>query len=618
LSQKALRRTYPLGVFRDQDNVAVLGREKYSTTYRLVIGYTKDNDVELSPVTPSIVLPLGRAQDLSEIEDVRISEVLDQRVLTYTASVSGVRKLYVAVHDDDEEMDVWDVPAVNNHLTGSGMVVADYMHEGQYVLYYGERDVQIAFSKNLVAWHSGGSPIATPRHDRFDRTALKVVSATHIEQGILLVYECRSIKRGHVTISFGAVLCAADNPERVVWRSDDPLHEYTGRQKDLPSVLGAVIYDNEIVVYMTSAVNKLFCIEFANPYTSPVRPHYRLRLHRFAQNPIMSPTQYEWESEAVYNPAAFIDDGRVHLLYRAMGPDGISRLGYASSEDGIHFDERLERPVFTPKKGLGLPSPEAIHGPKVYDIIENPSGGGWAGCEDPRAVVIDGNVYMSYVAFDGWSFIRQALTSISLENVRARKWNWRKPVLISKPGEIQKNWVVFPEKINGKYAIIHGLSPKIHIEYVNSLDNFDGDTYIESMPQAGGGGYSGRENHWDNRVRGCGAPPIKTDMGWLLLYHATDKRDPGKYKLGAMLLDLNDPQVVLFRSNSPLLEPEEWYENQGKPGVVYTCGAVILDDNLIVYYGGGDKHIAIARANAAEFLNALAAGDAITLTQVNA
>jgi predicted GH43/DUF377 family glycosyl hydrolase len=617
LSHKALRRTYPLGVFRDQNDVAILGREKYSTTYRLVIGHTTGDDVQISPVTPSIVLPLGRTQDLSEIEDVRISEVLDQRILTYTTRASGSRKLHVAVHDDDEEMDVWDVPAVNNHLTGSGMVVADYMHEGQYVLYYGDRDLHIAFSKNLVAWHSGGSPVATPRHEQFDRTSLKLVSVAHIEQGILVIYESRSTKRGHITISFGAVLCASDNPERVVWRSEEPLYEYTSREKDQTSVLGAVVYENEIVVYLTSSVNKLFTIEFTNPYISPVRPHHRLRLHRFSQNPILSPTHYEWESEAVYNPAAFIDDGRVHLLYRAMGPDGISRLGYASSEDGIHFDERLEKPVFTPRKGLGMPTPGAVHGVQAYDIIENPSGGGWAGCEDPRAVKIDGQVYVSYVAFDGWSFVRQALTSISLNNIRAKKWQWRKPVLISKPNEIQKNWVVFPEKIKGKYAIIHGLSPKVHIEYVDSLDDFDGTKYIESMPQAGGGGYSGRKDYWDNRVRGCGAPPIKTDMGWLLLYHATDKRDPGKYKLGAMLLDLEDPTKVLFRSNSPLLEPEEWYENQGKPGVVYTCGAVILDDNLIVYYGGGDKHIAIARANAKEFLNALATGDTMSLTQVN-
>lgn len=138
------------------------------------------------------------------------------------------------------------------------------------------------------------------------------------------------------------------------------------------------------------------------------------------------------------------------------------------------------------------------------------------------------------------------------------------------------------------------------------------------MSSHGGAGWHDkhRQNHWDNRVRGAGAPPIRTDMGWLLLYHATDMRDPGKYKLGDMLLDLEDPTKVLFRSNTPILEPNEWYENEGKAGVVYTCGAVILGDNLVVYYGGGDKHIGVARANAREFIEGLIHNSAVPLSRV--
>ncbi len=156
---------------------------------------------------------------------------------------------------------------------------------------------------------------------------------------------------------------------------------------------------------------------------------------------------------------------------------------------------------------------------------------------------------------------------------------------------------------------MHGVSPKIHVEYVDSLDDLNGKKFIESLPQAGGRGYHDpkRAHHWDNGMRGAGAPPIKTELGWLLLYHAIDKADPSRYKIGAMLLDLHDPTQVLFRTNEPILAPEEWYENDGKPGVVYTCGAVIVGPNLIVYYGGGDKRIAAARANVEQFLNALTA-----------
>jgi predicted GH43/DUF377 family glycosyl hydrolase len=627
-----LRRTYPLGVFRDASDIAIIGREKYSTTYRLVFGHgTTAKSIRLAPESPSIVLPLGRKEHLAHISDVRVSEVLGTRIMTYTTTAEGVRALRVAIQDDTDEMDVWDVPSVNRHLVGSGMVVPEYMHMGQYVMFYGDIDVRVAFSKNLVAWHSTGHALAASRKGDYDAGQLKVVSADTIDQGVLVTYESRLTRRGRTTLNYGFILCALDDPERVIWRSDEPLGFHSFLAKAEPRTLGAIVTDEHITFYLSSAKDKLFAITTRNPYytylptggAAKTRAQAKAlaaatRLHRARQNPIMSPTQLEWESMAVFNPAAFVDRGRIHLLYRAMGPDGVSRIGYASSPDGINFDERLDYPVYVPSHGFGAPGTLNPRGPKKYDLETHPSGGGWAGCEDPRVVVINNHAYMSFVAFDGWSFIRQALTAIPLPDLHNKEWKWRKPVLISPPGQTHKNWVIFPEKINGKYAIIHGLSPKIHIEYVDDIDGFDGTTFIESLPPAGGRGYNDdqRKGHWDNRVRGAGAPPLKTPLGWLLLYHANDKRDPGKYKLGAMLLDLKDPSKVLYRSTTPLLAPDEWYENDGKPGVVYTCGAVIVNSNLIVYYGGGDKHIAVARANVQEFLSALANGTPVNLERV--
>jgi len=617
LSLTGLRRTHPIGIFRDHESVGLIGRENYSTTSRLVLGHGHGLAFHLRDESPSIVLPLGRKEHLPHIADVRVSDVLDTRIMTYTVETPAGRELRLAIHEPEEGMDTWEVPSLNKHLTGSGQVVSEYRHNGQFVLFYGDKNLEVAFSKNLVAWHASGQTLASPRKDRFDRHALKLLSVAHLEQGLLVLYTSTETKRNQTTISVGVMLVSATDPEHVVWRSDEPMATFTTRATDNPEALGAVVYEQEVVVYFTSDRDKLFTLEFANPY-APLVKHRRtnISLHRFPRNPILSPTNYEWESHAVLNPAAFVDNGRVHLLYRAMGPDGISRLGYASSADGVNFDERLEYPVYTPKKGFGEPTETAVHGKKAYDIIANPSGGGWAGCEDPRAVSIDGKVYLSYVAFDGWSFVRQALTSISLHHLHAKNWKWQNPVLISKPGEIQKNWVLFPEKIGGKYAILHGLSPNIHVEYLDSLDELNGKKFIESLPQAGGHGYAGRKDRWDSRVRGAGSPPIRTPMGWLLLYHATDQRDPGKYKLGAMLLDLQDPTKVLYRANAPVLEPQEWYENDGKPGVIYTCGAVIVGENLIVYYGGGDKHIAVARANAQAFVEGLIKDHQVALTPV--
>jgi predicted GH43/DUF377 family glycosyl hydrolase len=329
----------------------------------------------------------------------------------------------------------------------------------------------------------------------------------------------------------------------------------------------------------------------------------RLALSRLPENPILGPVATSWwESQAVFNPAAVYEDGRVHLLYRALGNDGVSRIGYASSKDGVHFDERLPYPVFTPSRDFSTAHAGRVYPALSYDTHSYASGGGWGGSEDPRLVKLDGHMYMTFTAFDGWGFLRMAMSSISAKDFIEKKWKWQAPVLLSPPNEINKNWLIFPEKINGQYAILHSVTPKIKIEYVDSLDVFDGHTrFINGSTRSGG-----RKGHWDSIVRGAGAPPLKTAHGWLLLYHGFDERHPEVgYKVGAMLLDLKKPEKVLYRSSAPILESKEWYENDWKPGVTYASGAVIVDKDLLVYYGGGDKHIAVAKSNLEEFLHNL-------------
>lgn len=309
-------------------------------------------------------------------------------------------------------------------------------------------------------------------------------------------------------------------------------------------------------------------------------------LNRHPNNPVMSPhAHHDWENVGTFNPGALQDkEGNVHLLYRAIGGGGLSSVGHAESKDGINFKRSLY-PVFQPPR----PPQNDPKEPRIYNPSYYTSGGGWGGCEDPRAVQIEDRIYMTYVAFEGWGSIKMAVTSISEEDFKKKKWNWKKPVVISPEGETHKNWVLFPEKINGKFAILHGISPNILIDYLDSLDNFYSKEKIKSKPPKGG-----RQEFWDNWVRGAGPPPIKTSAGWLLLYHAMDKNDPNKYKIGAMILDLNDPKKILYRAPKPILSPEMPYENDGKPGVVYASGAIVRDDKLYVYYGGGDKHVCVA------------------------
>ncbi len=331
------------------------------------------------------------------------------------------------------------------------------------------------------------------------------------------------------------------------------------------------------------------------PSLRPIHPHDfpALALNRFAGNPIIQPTsQCSWASRATFNPAAIQEGGKVHLLYRALGDSDISVLGHAVSADGFNIERVSVKPAFLP--------PQWTDAEPRKQAYQSPSGGGTGGSEDPRAVSIDGRIYVTYTDFNGWCAPRVALTSIDTTDFLKQKWSWKDPTIISPPNEMHKNWVIFPEKINGKFAILHSITPDVLVDYFDSLD-FDGATFIESKHHA-----PPRKGFWDTRVRGVGPPPIKTKYGWLVLYHATDDLDPGRYKLGAMILDANDPTQILYRSAAPILEPDEEYENFGfKAGVVYSCGALVVDGKLVIYYGGADSVVCVASADLESFLDEL-------------
>jgi len=333
--------------------------------------------------------------------------------------------------------------------------------------------------------------------------------------------------------------------------------------------------------------------------TESKKPLNSLLLRRFRRNPVLAPVpRGHWESKATFNPSAVYGKGKVHLVYRAIGTDDVSSIGYATSKNGFSFTSRSPYPVFTERQRA---QQNVTAGPPLSYL----SGGGWnGGSEDPRLTLIGDRIYMLYTSFDGWGSVRIALTSIHLDDLTTDRFHWRAPVYISPMGEIHKNWVLFPEKIRGKYAILHAVSPKVSIAYVNDLAEFDGTKHIESVHPNG----TGNAKSWDKMIRGAGPAPLKTKHGWLVLYHAMDTEDPNRYKLGAMLLDLKNPTIIRARSHSPILEPDEWYENEGyKSGVVYACGAVIVRGKLLVYYGGADKVACVASAPLAPFLKELLA-----------
>jgi HAD superfamily hydrolase (TIGR01484 family) len=327
---------------------------------------------------------------------------------------------------------------------------------------------------------------------------------------------------------------------------------------------------------------------------------YVTRSHK---NPVLSPTEYSWENEGVFNPAAIYIGGRVHILYRALGSNGMSTIGYASSSDGVHFDERLPYPIFHPKNDFEI---NKNNNDKRFNPDKYTSGGGWCGCEDPKVTKIGDRIFLTYVAFSGWHSIRVAMTSISVDDFLNKRWNWSRPVLCSNSGVISKSGGLFPEKVKGKYVFFQRIFPDILLDYFDNL-RFD------EQKNHGEHRIPPRKKGWDSRKISFGSTPIKTKHGWLVITHGVDDAADHQYHMGAMLLGLDNPEKVLYRTNKPILSPDLWYENDWKPGVVYPCGAVNKDGTLLVYYGGGDKYVCVASAPFDDFIDSMIDGKTIKL-----
>jgi len=301
---------------------------------------------------------------------------------------------------------------------------------------------------------------------------------------------------------------------------------------------------------------------------------------RYKGNPILKPNpKSTWESYMVFNSAAIFLNDKIHLLYRARGrKGGVSRIGYASTTDGFNIDERREEPVFEPELGNEL---ECL------------------GCEDPRLTEIGDKIYLTYTAYGRipglvppLNSIQIAMTSISYQDFVNKNWKWRSRYY-PYPRVDNKHACLFSEKINGRWAMLHRIPPHIWIAYSSDLIHWD-DTGIVISPS----------EDWEYFKVGGGAPPIKTDEGWLTIYHAVDRE--WNYSLGAAVLDLERPHKIIKRGKAPILSPHEEYEIKGDvPNVIFTCGAVLRDDKVYLYYSGADTVMCVAYAEISEILQSL-------------
>ena len=193
----------------------------------------------------------------------------------------------------------------------------------------------------------------------------------------------------------------------------------------------------------------------------------------------------------------------------------------------------------------------------------------------------------------------RSMSDYVVDDFLQKKWNWSKAEIVS-PREINdKNACVLPEKIGGKYVIFHRTNHRIWVDYTDTMDFKDG-RWIQGNIL-----FEPNPNKWYSEKVGITGTPIRTTQGWLLIFHGLSKDDL-KYRLGAMLLDIDDPLKIKNLLDYPILEPETNYEMSGfRPGTVFSCGYVILKDQLLVYYGAGDTTVAVARIKLEDLLTAL-------------
>lgn len=330
------------------------------------------------------------------------------------------------------------------------------------------------------------------------------------------------------------------------------------------------------------------------------------KLTKCIENPILKPGVNQWEELCVLNPAVIYneEDQLFYMVYRAAGNDKthIIHVGIATSKDGIHFKRESDFPL----------------------LSGDPNGIDAGGIEDPRLIKMGDYFYMTYASrpFPPGQYWREdkgyygfkpshgpkvlvynnTLTHLAIsKDLR----NWKKLGPITDPHFDDRDVILFPETINGKFYMLsrgmercgEGYSNEKPAIWLSSSDDLLAwDNYKLLM--------SGVEE-WESEKIGGSTPPIRTKDGWLLLYHGVSSVDHS-YRVGAVLIDINDPSKILCRTKHFIMEPEAKFETDGYyNGCVFPTGIVNKDGELFIYYGAGDKVICLATCKLDELLAAI-------------
>ncbi|HSD06662.1 glycoside hydrolase family 130 protein [Flavobacterium sp.] len=340
---------------------------------------------------------------------------------------------------------------------------------------------------------------------------------------------------------------------------------------------------------------------------------------RFPENPLLMPKDLQPSTSdlqiiSLLNPGVFVFEGKTWLLVRVAEC-------IAQKEGVIFFPivnelgkmEIIEIPLNDPEliatdprviqyKGLDylttishlrlLSSDDGIH--FSSEGLELLTGSGRLeqyGIEDARVSKLDDTYYITYTA------VSSSGVGVGLRTTKDWK-NFESKGMIFPPHN--KDCAIFEEIINGKFYALHRpSSPQIGGNFIWLAESLDGIHWGNHQFLVGT-----RTGLWDSARVGAGAAPIKTEKGWLEIYHGADAEH--RYCLGAFLMDLENPSIVLARTLDPIMVPTENYELSGFFGfVVFTNGHIVNGDELTIYYGAADEFVCGAKFSITEILAAL-------------
>ena len=320
---------------------------------------------------------------------------------------------------------------------------------------------------------------------------------------------------------------------------------------------------------------------------------------------ILRKTELDFENEGVLNPAVIQEGGAIHLFYRAVRKGNFSSIGYCRLDHPLNVVECWDKPILAPE----------------FEYESH-------GTEDPRIVKIDGLFYLTYVAFDGNNALGALATSTDLRDFKKagiivprisytdfdrltrNNIGLNKKYLAYNAGAnilADKDFVLFPRRVNGKLTFLHRIKPDIQITAVNDLSELNESFWNEYFSNFEQNIFLCPKYPHEIEYVGGGCPPVETGQGWLILYHGVKKVAKGfEYSCCAALMDINNPQKEIARLPYPLFKPQLDYELAGDvDGVCFPTGTALIDDTLYIYYGAADDIIACASISLSSLIEEL-------------